>query len=148
MSGAITRRPATSPAPHVAAADHAARHWTCAISGALPVGSDLHRDATGRMFRETFNPYRPSIIDWPKLSPDALARLTSLPIWDIAVQTEGKARLRMQAYARSLADPVWREAIEQNAWEEGRHKKVLANLGRRLRHPAGPRTGVRGAARC
>jgi hypothetical protein len=128
MSGAITGRPATSPAPHVAAADHAARHWNCGIAGALRIGSDLHRDATGRMFRETFNPYRPSIIDWPKLSPDALARLTGLPIWDIAVQTEGKARLRMQAYARSLTDPVWREAIEQNAWEEGRHKKVLANL--------------------
>ena len=80
------------------------------------------------MFRDTFNPYRPSIINWPKLSPDALARLTGLPIWDIAVQTEGKARLRMLAYARRLADPVWREAIERNGWEEGRHREVLANL--------------------
>jgi hypothetical protein len=80
------------------------------------------------MFRETFNPYRPSIIDWPKLSEDALARLTGLPIWDIAVQTEGKARLRMRAYARSLADPEWRDAIKRNAWEENRHKEVLSNL--------------------
>ena len=93
-----------------------------------PVGSDRHRDVTVRMFRETFNPYRPSIIDWPKLAPDALARLTGLPIWDIAVQTEGKARLRMQAYARGLTDPAWREAIDQNAWEEGRHREVLSSL--------------------
>ncbi len=80
------------------------------------------------MFRDTFNPYKPSIIDWPQLSTDALERLTDLPIWDIAVQTEGKARLRMLAYSRSLDDQAWKEAIERNAWEEGRHKEVLSNL--------------------
>ena len=80
------------------------------------------------MFHDTFNPYRPSIIDWPELSPAALQRITDLPIWDIAVQTEGKARLRMLAYGQSLDDRAWREAIERNAWEEGRHKQVLSNL--------------------
>ncbi len=24
----------------------------------------------------TFDPYKPAVIDWPKLAPDALARLT------------------------------------------------------------------------
>jgi hypothetical protein len=118
-----------SAAPHdVAAADHAARHWTWPLPGPLPLGGDDHRDATCRMFRETFNPYRPSIIEWPKLEPEAQARLTGLPIWDIAVQTEGKARLRMLAYSQSLADPAWRDAIERNAWEENRHKEVLSSL--------------------
>ena len=116
------------PEPVLIAADHAARHWAWRASGALRIGSPAHRDAACEMFRDTFNPYRPSIIDWPKLPPDALARLTSLPIWDIAVQTEGKARRRMSAYARSCADPAWHEAIERNAWEEGRHKEVLSNL--------------------
>jgi hypothetical protein len=122
----------TSPEPvapsDLAAADHAARHWTWPEPGALPIGSAAHRDATCAMFHQTFNPYKPSIIDWPVLPPDALARLTGLPIWDIAVQTEGKARLRMLAYANSLTDPVWREAIVLNSWEEGRHKTVLGNL--------------------
>ena len=80
------------------------------------------------MFRETFNPYKPTVIDWPQLDPPALNRLTGLPIWNIAVQTEGKARLRMLSYANSLQDAEWREAIGQNGWEEGRHKEVLANL--------------------
>jgi hypothetical protein len=80
------------------------------------------------MFRETFNPYKPTIIDWPKLGPEERDRLTSLPIWDIAVQTEGKARIRMLSYAYSLQDPAWRGAIELNGWEEGRHKTVLSNL--------------------
>jgi hypothetical protein len=114
--------------PDIAAADHAARHWLWPIPGPLPIGGDAHRDAACRMFSETFNPYRPSIIDWPKLSPEALARLIGLPIWDIAVQTEGKARLRMLAYSRSLTDPAWSDAIGRNAWEENRHKEVLSNL--------------------
>ena len=80
------------------------------------------------MFHETFNPYKPSIIDWPELEPAALERLTSLPIWDIAVQTEGKARLRMQCYAESLRDQAWHDALVLNGWEEGRHKEVLSNL--------------------
>jgi hypothetical protein len=115
-------------ASEVAAADLAARHWRWPIPGALPIGSDAHRDAACRMFLDTFNPYRPSIIDWPALSDDAQARLTSLPIWDIAVQTEGKARLRMRAYAETMTDPAWGEAIARNAWEENRHKDVLSNL--------------------
>jgi len=119
--------PAQAPR-HVVEADHAARHWTSPIAGSLPIGSDVHRDMACRMFHETFNPYRPSVIDWPKLSPEAMDRLTALPIWDIAVQTEGKARLRMKAYARSLADPVWRDAIGHNGWEENRHKEVLSSL--------------------
>jgi hypothetical protein len=112
----------------IAAADLAARHWRWPVLGSLPIGSDTHRDATCRMFFDTFNPYRPSVIDWPSLTDEAQARLTGLPIWDIAVQTEGKARLRMRAYADSIADPAWREAIARNAWEENRHKEVLSNL--------------------
>jgi len=111
-----------------AAADFAARHWTAPEPGPLRIGGDAHRRAACRMFHETFNPYKPSIIAWPQLTPQARERLVNLPIWDIAVRTEGRARLRMMAYAQSVADPEWREAIGLNGWEEGRHKEVLANL--------------------
>ena len=124
----------------VAAADHAARHWQADARATISPGSDAHRDAVCRMFRDTFNPYKPSVIDWPQLDPEARERLTSLPIWDIAVQTEGKARLRDAELCRqSLHDAAWREAIELNGWEEGRHKEVLANLVAGLRHRAGAR---------
>ena len=46
------------------------------------------------------------------------------------MQTEGKARLRMLTYARSLTDASWRNAIELNGWEEGRHRVVLSHLVR------------------
>jgi hypothetical protein len=110
------------------AADRRAREWVFPTPGALPVGSDLHRDASCRMFHDTFNPYKPSVIAWPKLDAEALDRLTSLPIWDIAVTTETKARARMLAYGETVGDPAWREAISRNGWEEGRHKEVLSNL--------------------
>jgi len=112
----------------IAAADHAARHWVSDEPGALRPGSEAHKRAVARMFRETFNPYKPTIIDWPVMSPQERDRLVNLPIWDIAVQTEGKARIRMLSYAHTVDDPDWRAAIELNGWEEGRHKTVLANL--------------------
>ncbi len=119
---------ATPTQAEIDAADRQAREWQWAGRDPLGVGSDSHRDAACRMFRETFNPYKPSIIDWPRLDPDALQRLASLPIWDIAVRTENKARARMLAYGDVVGDPAWREAIIQNGWEEGRHKEVLSNL--------------------
>lgn len=110
------------------AADRAARQWLSAEYGSLTPGSAEHARACRAMFRETFNPYRPAVIDWPVLAPDARQRLISLPIWDIAVHTEGKARLRMKAYADTHPDPAWREAVGLNAWEESRHKHVLSRL--------------------
>jgi hypothetical protein len=112
----------------VAEADHQSRHWVASDGEAMRIGSAAHKAMVCRMFQETFNPYKPSIIDWPVLSDDARDRLVNLPIWDIAVQTEGKARLRMASYAEGTPDADWREAIGLNAWEEGRHKEVLSNL--------------------
>jgi hypothetical protein len=109
-------------------ADRISRSWTSRHAGRLRPGSEEHKREVCRMFRETFNPYRPSVLSWPKLSPEERHRLASLPIWDIAVHTEGRARLRFAAYARSIADEEMREAIMLNAWEENRHKEVLSKL--------------------
>lgn len=110
------------------AAGRNARRWRSRIDGPFRPGSDIHRREVCRMFRETFNPYRPSELDWPALDPETLQRIVSLPIWDIAVQTEGKARLRMAAYAKTLADPDMRNALALNAWEENRHKEILSRM--------------------
>ncbi len=127
-AGLALRAAHPASAADIAAADSGSRSWQWGQPGPLRLGSEAHKKVVCAMFRETFNPYKPSIIDWPKLEPAAVTRLISLPIWDIAVQTEGKARLRMLTYAQSLVDPAWHDAIELNGWEEGRHKIVLANL--------------------
>jgi hypothetical protein len=112
----------------IAAADRTARLWTSTHPGRLIIGSDAHKRETCRMFAETFNPYRPSVIAWPPLTPEMLNRVTSLPIWDIAVHTESRARLRFASYAASVSDPEIGNAVMLNAWEEDRHKVVIATL--------------------
>jgi len=112
----------------IEAADRAQRVWTGNEPGPIRIGSAQHKALFSRLLLETFNPYKPAVIDWPKLEPEARDRLVSLPIWDIAVQTEGKASQRVKAYAALIADPLLREATELNGYEEARHKVVLANL--------------------
>ncbi len=112
----------------LARAHERSRHWTSPLAGPLQPGTDRHRDETCRMFRDTFNPYRPAVLAWPQLDASTLRRIVALPIWDIAVQTESKARLRMAAYAGTLDVPPMRHALALNAWEESRHKDVLARM--------------------
>jgi hypothetical protein len=96
--------------------------------GHIRLGGDDHKRLFCRMLLDTHDAYRPAVMDWPKLSEAERARLVSLPIWDIAVRTEGKARMRMLSYAETVADPLVRQALEMNGDEEGRHKDVLAHM--------------------
>jgi hypothetical protein len=109
-------------------ADETARLWQEKEPGPVRPGSDRHKSMFCRMLLDTHNPYKPAVIDWPKLDAEARDRLVSLPIWDIAVQTEGKAKLRVLSYGEQIADPLLRQAIDMNGFEEGRHKDVLANM--------------------
>jgi hypothetical protein len=82
-----------------------------------------------RLLLETHNPYKPTVINWPKLSPEVLQRVTGLPIWDIAVQTEGRASIRVATYAGTVTDdPLLRAALDMGASEEARHRIVLSKL--------------------
>lgn len=96
--------------------------------GNFRIGSEEHKTLFCRMFLDSYDPYKPAVIDWPELAPDALARLTSLPFWDIAVSTEESASRRMEAMAAISDDPLIREAVSLNAFEERRHKEVLGHM--------------------
>jgi hypothetical protein len=115
--------------------DNAMQDFTAAMPAAatmstkpLKIGSEEHKQRFCRMLLDTFNPYKPTVIAWPELPPDALHRLTSLPFWDVAVQTEGFASCRVQAMADTLFDPLLKEAVQLNAFEEGRHKLVIEHM--------------------
>ena len=111
-----------------AAEDDAAHRTAASAGGSLRPGSERHKAAFCRMLLDTHNPYKPAVVDWPRLDQEALERLVALPIWDIAVQTEGKASIRVLSYGEALGDPLLREAVALNGFEEGRHKRVLSNL--------------------
>jgi hypothetical protein len=109
-------------------ADFAMRNWQGAESGPFLVGSDTHKRLFCHMLLETHNPYKPALVAWPELSREALGRLTSLPIWDIAVQKESCATLRVQSFLQRVADPLLRQALDLDASEEARHKEMLTRL--------------------
>jgi hypothetical protein len=109
-------------------ADHAMRNWADPSPDPVKPGSERHLRMFCELLLQTHNPYKPAVIDWPQLEPEALHRVTSLPIWDIAVQTEGRASIRVRTFAATVQHPLLRRALEMDADEEARHKTVLSKL--------------------
>lgn len=112
----------------IAAVDFKARHWDFAQPGQIKPGSEAHYQMMTRLLEETYNPYKPAVLDWPVLDAETKARITSLPIWDIAVQTEIKASMRIEAFAKTVKNPALRAALLHMAGEERRHRDVLSRL--------------------
>lgn len=112
----------------IATADFNARHWNFATPGPIRPGDAAHYAMLTQLLIATYNPYKPAILNWPVLEPDTLARITSLPIWDIAVATEIKASMRIEAFAATIQDPALKNALLHMAAEEARHKDVLSRL--------------------
>jgi hypothetical protein len=94
------------------------------------IGSPAHKQLFCAVFLATHDPYDPAAIDWPRLAPEALERLVALPIWDVAVETEANAALRMECFAAAADDPQVQAALSLNAFEERRHEEVLGRLAR------------------
>ncbi len=94
----------------------------------IKLGSEAHKALFCNALLETHDPYKPAVIDWPKLDEETRGRIVSLPIWDIAVQTEQKAGMNVRCYGEAVRDPLLKAAIDMDAFEESRHKLVLANL--------------------
>jgi len=99
-------------------------------TGPVRLGSAEHLVLFSRMLLDTHDPYRPALIDWPKLEPDVRDKIVSLPIWDMAVQTEGRTGLFVKTFAETVRDPLLKSAVEMDAFEERRHKAVLADMVR------------------
>jgi hypothetical protein len=109
-------------------ADYAMRNWSHPSHGKIRIGSPEHLHMFCNMLLDTHNPYKPAVIEWPRLSPDALHRVTSLPIWDMAVQKEGCAAVSVESFAKTVRDPLLRRALDMDGGEELRHKVVLSKL--------------------
>jgi hypothetical protein len=100
------------------------------VTTRLAIGSDEHRDLLCRTFVETHRPFRPQDIVWPDLGPEGLERLRALPVWDEATRTEAATAVKVQTLGETENDPVWREAIALQGYEEGRHAEIIALLTR------------------
>jgi hypothetical protein len=95
---------------------------------ALRIGSAEHKALFCREFRDTFHPYEVREVRWPELSADDLARLRALPFWAEAVSSERTASARVWAMADVEPDPVLRDAIALQGYEEARHAALLESM--------------------
>lgn len=97
-------------------------------AGPVRLGSAEHLTLFSRMLLDTHDPYRPAIIDWPELDPEVRDKIVSLPIWDMAVQTEGRTGMFVKTFSETIREPLLKSAVEMDAFEERRHKLVLATM--------------------
>lgn len=110
------------------------RHWgdydeaAPLPTGRVKLGTPDHLMLMSRTLLDSHDPYRPAVIDWPELDDETRNKITSLPIWDIAVATEGRAGMNVKTFAEHIGDPLLKAAVEMDAFEESRHKLVLSNM--------------------
>lgn len=106
-------------------------NWTWSQPGPVKIGSEEHKTMFCRMLLDTFDPYKPAELEWPDLEPATLARITALPFWQVAVDTEDKASVHVAEQGKITGDPLIKEAIDLMAFEEARHRRVLSAMVRR-----------------
>src|SRR5215510_11847281 len=95
---------------------------------ALVVGSEAHKDLFCREFIATHLAYDVDTLPWPVLDTTSLARLQALPFWRDAVATERATAAKVQAQACLESDPLLREAVALQGYEEERHSALLESL--------------------
>ena len=92
------------------------------------VGSIAHRDLFCKTFIETHLPFEPEGLPWPKLEPRYVDLLRAFPFWSFARSMEQEADRMIATFSKTLADPVIREAVELQGYEEGRHGRLLNHM--------------------
>jgi len=106
----------------------------------LVVGSELHKELFCREFITTHSAYDVTTVRWPKLDTTGLARLRALPFWEEAVSTEHATAAKVQAQAQLETDPLIREAVALQGYEEARHSSLIQALLTRYEIPVAPQT--------
>ena len=88
-------------------------------------GSVEHKELFCKFFIETHKPFTPEELPWPDLDDATIEKLTKFPIWDYAVHTERQVFNKLTAYSAEEDDPLLKEALALQAYEEGRHADIL-----------------------
>ncbi len=91
----------------------------------MHIGSDEHKELFCRTFMESHRAYDPQDWPWPQLDDISLARLRAIPIWTMALEVELGAGVMLGGYAKTEGDPLVRQAIALQGYEEDRHGRIL-----------------------
>jgi hypothetical protein len=91
----------------------------------VQIGSEAHQELFCRSFIDSHRPYDPRDWPWPDLDELSLARLRAIPIWTLALEVEMGAGVMLRSFAKRESDPLVREALELQGYEEDRHGRIL-----------------------
>jgi hypothetical protein len=97
----------------------------------VKIGSEAHKELFCRHFKSSYQHYVPADLPWPELDAAALERLRGVPFWQEVLHTELRAGAIVQQFAQTVDDPVLREAIDLQGFEETRHAELLREMIRR-----------------
>jgi hypothetical protein len=91
----------------------------------MKIGSDEHKQRFCNEFIASHCQFDPAALRWPDLDNAELARLRAIPFWQEVLYTERRAGAIVAAYAATIADPLVREAVMLQGFEEARHAELL-----------------------
>jgi hypothetical protein len=97
----------------------------------MKIGSDEHKQRFCREFMASHCQFDPAALAWPDLDAAALGRLRGIPFWQEVLYTERRAGAIVAAYAATITDPLVREAVMLQGFEEARHAALLQLMIRR-----------------
>jgi hypothetical protein len=97
----------------------------------MRIGSEEHKQRFCRDFIASHRRFEPAALEWPELDAAALDRLRAVPFWQEVLYTERRAGAIVGAYAETIADPLVREAVMLQGFEEARHAELLWLMIRR-----------------
>ncbi|HUZ73595.1 MAG TPA: hypothetical protein VMU87_11465 [Stellaceae bacterium] len=97
----------------------------------IEIGSAAHKELFCRQFKDSYQDYVPDRLPWPALDDAALQRLRAVPFWQEVLHTERRAGAIVAAFTETVTDPLLKDAIALQGFEEARHADLLRVMIRR-----------------
>jgi hypothetical protein len=94
----------------------------------MKIGSEAHKVLFCRDFIATHLSFEPESLPWPALGEPESSRLRAVPFWHEVLHTEERAGAIVQSFAKTIVDPLLREAIDLQGYEEARHARLIQFL--------------------
>lgn len=91
----------------------------------MRAGTKDHKNLFCRSFLSAHRSYQPEELPWPDLEARHVDLLRALPVWSDALRDEEGAGGFLATFADQVTDPIIREAIALQAFEEQRHGRTL-----------------------
>lgn len=94
----------------------------------MKVGSHAHKELFCGALQAAHQAYDPRKLHWPALNDEQKGLLAAVPVWAEALRDELSAGLFLQRAADRIRDPLIRDAIALQAYEELRHARILGEM--------------------